>query len=204
MNIRLETKEDYREVENLVRESFWNVYKPGCVEHFLIHKLRNHPDFIPELDFVLEKEHKIIGQCLFMKGTVQEDNGTIIPVLTLGPICIHPDYQKQCLGKYLLDHALNKAKELGYGAVCLEGNREFYKHSGFDYASKYNLYYQNVPKTEETPFFLCRLLKDDYLDGINGEYRASDAYYVNDEDVEVFDQLFPYKKKLKLPGQLFE
>lgn len=204
MNIRLETKEDYREVENLVRESFWNIYKPGCVEHFLVHKLRSHPDFIPELDFILEKDHKIIGQCLFMKGTVQEDNGMVIPVLTLGPICIHPDYQKQGLGKYLLDHAIIYAKELGYGAICLEGNREFYKHSGFDYASKYDLYYQDVPRDEETPFFLCCLLKEDYLDGVSGEYKVSDAYYVSDEDVEAFDQSFPYKEKLKLPGQLFE
>lgn len=204
MNIRLENKEDYREVENLVRESFWNVYKPGCVEHFLIHILRKHPDFIPELDFILEKDHKIIGQCLFMRGTVKEDSGKILPVLTLGPICIHPDYQRQGLGKYLLDHAIKSAKELGYGAICLEGNRDFYKHSGFDYASQYNLYYQDVPRTEETPFFLCCVLKEGYLEGVSGEYRVSDAYYVSDEDVEAFDQLFPYKEKLKLPGQLFE
>lgn len=58
-NIRLEKPEDYRTVEELTREAFWNVYVPGCTEHFMIHNLRNHKEFIKELDLVAELDVKL-------------------------------------------------------------------------------------------------------------------------------------------------
>ena len=69
--IRLEKKEEQREVENLVRESFWNVYRPGCLEHYVLNQLRDDPAFVKELDFVMEQEGKLIGQNMFMKAVIK-------------------------------------------------------------------------------------------------------------------------------------
>ena len=119
--IRLERTEDYREVENLVRESFWNVYRPGCSEHFVIHVLRDDPAFIKELDFVMEQDGRLIGQNMFMKTIIEADDGRIIPVLTMGPIGITPELKRKGYGKALLDYSLEKAAGLGFGAVLFEG-----------------------------------------------------------------------------------
>ena len=89
--IRLEEREDYKEVENLIRESFWNVYRPGCSEHYVIHVLRDDPAFVRKLDFVMEKNGSLIGQNMFMKTIIESDDGREIPVLTMGPICISPE-----------------------------------------------------------------------------------------------------------------
>ena len=88
--IRLENKEDRAAVENLIRESFWNVYRPGCSEHYVIHVLRDDPAFVKELDFVMEQDGRLIGQNMFMRTCIQSDDGGEIPVLTMGPICITP------------------------------------------------------------------------------------------------------------------
>ena len=101
--IRLEKKEEYREVENLVRESFWNVYRPGCLEHFVLNQLRNNPDFIAELDYVMKLNGKLIGQNIFMKAVIKADYGNDIPIVTMGPICISPEFKRKGYGKVLLD-----------------------------------------------------------------------------------------------------
>ena len=139
MNIRLEMTEDYREVENLTREAFWNVYRPGCTEHYVLNQYRTNPDFIPELDFVMEEgdgEHqspgKIIGHVMFSKAEIMLDDGTSFPSWTFGPISIHPDYKRKGYGLKLLQYALEKAKEMGIGLIQMEGNIEFYRHAGFD------------------------------------------------------------------------
>ena len=88
--IRLERKEEYREVENLIREAFWNVYRPGCLEHYVINQLRSDEAFVPELDFVMEKDGQIIGQNMFMHAEIKADDGRNIPIMTMGPICITP------------------------------------------------------------------------------------------------------------------
>ena len=156
--IRLERKEDYPVVENLIRESFWNVYRPGCLEHYLITKLREHPDFVKELDFVMEKDGEIIGQNVFVKANIKADDGRNIPILTMGPICITPKLKRQGYGKILLDYSLKKATELGFGAVCFEGNINFYGKSGFTFASEFGLRYHGLPEGADASFFLCKEL----------------------------------------------
>ncbi|MBQ6467016.1 MAG: N-acetyltransferase [Clostridia bacterium] len=201
--IRPEAEKDYRETENLVRESFWNVYRPGCSEHYVLHTLRNNPDFVKELDFVMEKGGRIIGQNMFMKTVINSDKGGDIPVLTMGPICIAPELKRKGYGKMLLDYSLEKAAALGYGAVLFEGNIDFYGKSGFDYASKFGIRYHDLPEDADSSFFLCKELKPGYLDGVTGVYQTPQGYYVDDSDVEEFDKKFPPKEKLKLPGQIF-
>ncbi|MBR4761302.1 MAG: N-acetyltransferase [Clostridia bacterium] len=202
--IRFEAAKDYREVENLIRESFWNVYRPGCSEHYVIHVLRDDPAFVTELDFVMEQNRKLIGQNMFMKTVINADDGRDIPVLTMGPICITPELKRKGYGKALLDYSLKKAEELGFGAVLFEGNIAFYGKSGFDYARKFGIRYHDLPEGADDSFFLCRELIPGYLDGVTGVYRTPQGYYVKDEDVEKFDKNFPPKEKLKLPGQIFE
>ena len=202
--IRLEKQEDYRETENLVREAFWNVYRPGCSEHYVIHVLRDDPAFVKELNFVMEKNGRLIGQNMFMKTVIEADDGRAISVLTMGPIGITPPLKRKGYGKILLDYSLEKAAELGFGAVLFEGNIGFYGKSGFDYASRFGIRYHDLPEDADSSFFLCRELIPGYLDGITGVYQTPQGYYVNDADVEEFDRAFPHKVKLKLPGQLFE
>lgn len=201
--IRMERKEEYREVENLVRESFWNVYRPGCLEHYVLNQLRNDEAFVPELDFVMEKDGVIIGQNIFMRAVIKADDGRDIPIMTMGPICIAPELKRQGYGKILLDYSLEKAKEMGCGALCFEGNIDFYGRSGFKYASEYGIRYHGLPEGEDASFFLCRELTEGYLDGISGEYATPAGYFVDEAEAEKFDMQFPKKEKLKLPGQLF-
>ena len=201
--IRLEKKEENREVENLVREAFWNVYRPGCSEHFVIHVLRDDPAFVKELDFVMEKDGEMIGQNMFMRTVINADDGRVIPVLTMGPIGITPELKRHGYGKKLLDYSREQAAAMGFGAVLFEGNIGFYGKSGFDYARNFGIRYHDLPEGADDSFFLCRELIPGYLNGITGVYQTPQGYYVDDADVEEFDKDFPPKEKLRLPGQIF-
>ena len=201
--IRLEEKKDYREVENLVREAFWNVYKPGCAEHYVIHVLRDDPAFIPELDFVMEQNGRLIGQNMFMKTIIEADDGRTIDVLTMGPIGITPELKRKGYGKAILDYSLKKAAKMGFGAVLFEGNIKFYSKCGFTFAREFGIRYHDLPEGEDDSFFLCKELIPGYLEDITGVYQTPKGYYVKDEEVEEFDKGFKPKEKLKLPGQLF-
>ena len=201
--IRLEKEEEHREVENMVRESFWNVYRPGCLEHYVLHELRKDPAFIPELDLVMERDGKLIGQNMFMKAVIKADDGTEVPIMTMGPICITPELKRKGYGKILLDDSLKRAASLGYGAVCMEGNIDFYGKSGFQTASTFGIRYHDVPEGEDASFFLCKELIPGYLSGVTGEYTPPAGYFVDENEAEEFDKEFPYMEKKKLPGQLF-
>ena len=210
MKIRLEQPKDYCEVENLTREAFWNVYRPGCTEHFVLNQYRTNPDFIPELDFVMEEDNRIIGHVMFSKAELVLDDGRHVPSWTFGPISIHPDYKRKGYGLKLLQYALEKAREMGVGFICMEGNIDFYKHAGFCLASKFNIHYHDFPKDAEVPFFLAQELIPGWLkeNGIaEATYCPPKGYFVADENPEAFEAYeatFPKKVKLRLPGQLPE
>lgn len=201
--IRLERKEEHRQVENLVREAFWNVYRPGCLEHYVLNQLRNDEAFVKELDFVIEKDGELIGQNMFMRAVIKADDGRDIPIMTMGPICITPRLKRQGYGKILLDYSLEKAKELGCGAVCFEGNIDFYSKCGFTYASEFGIRYHGLSEDDDASFFLCNELIDGYLDTVTGEYSTPQGYFVDEAEAEEFDKQFPYKEKLRIPGQIF-
>ena len=201
--IRLEEKNEYREVENLVRDSFWNVYRPGCLEHYVLHQLRNDPAFVRELDFVMCQDDELIGQNMFMRAAIAADDGRSIPIMTMGPICIKNEFKRKGYGKILLDYSLEKAAELGCGAICIEGNIDFYGKSGFIQASEFGIRYHGLPEGEDASFFLCKELIAGYLDKITGEYADPAGYMVDEREAEEFDRQFPYKEKKKMPGQIF-
>lgn len=208
MTIRLEKPEDYRAVEDLTREAFWNVYRPGCTEHYVLHCYRDNPDFIPDLDFVMEENGRLIGHVMFSKAELAMNDGSRKPSWTFGPISIHPDYKRKGYGLKLLRHALGKARENGVGFLCMEGNIGFYEHAGFDLASKFGIHYHDMPQDEEVPFFLAQELIPGWLksNGIDEAfYCPPKGYFVADENPEEFNNYeatFPHKEKLRLPGQL--
>ena len=208
MNIRLEQPCDYREVENLTREAFWNIYRPGCTEHFVLNQFRNNPDFIPQLDFVMEEDGRIIGHIMFSKTELVLDDGTHKPSWTFGPISIHPDYKHKGYGLKLLNHALEKARVMGIGFLCMEGNIEFYRHAGFGLASKLGIHYHAEPRDAEVPYFLAQELIPDWLKdhGIaEATYCPPCGYFVADENPDAYaayEATFPAKEKTLQPGQL--
>ena len=201
--IRLEKKDEYKEVENLVRDSFWNVYRPGCLEHYVLNQLRNDSAFVPELDLVMLQKGELIGQNMFMRAEITADDGRSVPIMTMGPICIKNELKRKGYGKILLDYSLQKAAGLGCGALCFEGNIDFYGKSGFRPASEFGIRYHGLDEGEDASFFLCKELIPGYLDGVTGEYAPPEGYFVDEKAAEEFARQFSYKEKKKLPGQIF-
>lgn len=198
-SIRLETPNDYFKVENLTREAFWNVYRPGCFEHYILHCYRDREDFIPELDLVMEKGGEIVGHIMYVRSYIHDDSGKDIPIMTFGPISIAPKFQRMGYGKALLDYSMEKAKNMGAGALAITGNIDFYSKSGFTFAKNKNVRYQEDPDAD---YFLIKELQKDFLKGVSGKYKDPDGYFVDEQEAEKFDKQFPIKEKLKLPGQL--
>ena len=203
--IRQEESKDFFIVENLVREAFWNVYQPGCDEHFIVNQYRDNSDFIKELSLVLELDNKIIGYIMFSKAQIDCDNGTKLDVVTFGPLAIHPDFQRKGFGKILVDYSLEKAKDLGYTCVFICGNGEFYGKSGFVPATTKGIRYADDPEGEAL-YFLCKELKENFLKDVYGIYHDPKGYFIPHEKPEAFEKYestFPKKEKLKLPGHIF-
>lgn len=201
--IRKEEEKDYRTTENLTREAFWNVYRPGCMEHYVLHCYRNDPAFVPELDLVMELNGKMIAQVIYVRSVIDSDDGRKIPVMTFGPISVAPEYKRKGYGKKLLDYSMEKAARLGAGALFITGNIDFYGKSGFVPALTKGIRYADDPSAE---YFLVKELKKGFLDGITGSYKDPDGYFVcmnNPEEFEKYEATFPEKKKLSLEGQLF-
>lgn len=201
IKIRIEEEKDYRIVEEVTREAFWNVYKAGCDEHFILHRFRESNEFIKELSLILEKDNMIIGHIMYAKAYIIDKIKT--PILTFGPISILPEYQRKGYGKILIDYSIQKAIKLGYGAICITGDINYYKKFNFVIASTKNIYYHNMSKEEPCEFLLIKELKNNFLKNINGRFYESNGYFVNKEEVEEFDKNYPYKEKIKTDKQIF-
>jgi len=198
--IRKETENDYREVENLAREAFWNLSKPGCDEHYFIHTLRDHPDFIPELDYVLELDGRVAGSVMYSKSCITDENGTVKNIVTMGPLCVHPEFQRIGFGKALLEHTFAIAAGMGYDVVINFGNPDNYVARGYKSCKKYNVCFEGdiFPAA-----LLVKELKEGALDGRKWYYHPSDADKPceDTEALERFDKLFPPKEKAWQPSQ---
>ena len=200
--IRREVPGDFRRTEELTRDAFWNVYRPGCTEHYILHTFRGRSEFIPELSLVMEMDSEIIGHIMYTHSQIVCDNGGGVATVTFGPISISPRYQRRGYGRALLDSSLELAGSMGYGAVCIEGNIGFYGGSGFVKGSTMGIrYFQETPESP-APYFLVRELKTGYLNGVSGVYRPPEGYFIDEAEAERFDQRFPKREKLRLPGQL--
>lgn len=188
--IRLEKEEERFETEKLVRRAFWNVYREGCLEHYLLRVLREDSSFVRELNFVMEKDGALIGQAACARAAVALDGGKSLPVLTVGPICIAPEFQRHGYGKILLDYLSAEADKFGFGAIMLEGDIAFYGKSGFTYASDFCIRYGGLIDGADSSFFLCKELKVGYLSGAVGEYNTPSVYFVDEQKALSYDREF--------------
>lgn len=199
--IRNERKEDYRAVEELTRNAFWNLYVPGCDEHYLVHIMREHCDFIPELDFVIEVNQRIIGNVMYTKSWLTDEDGNEKAILTFGPISIHTDYQRQGYGKVLLEASFKKAVEIGYDTIVIMGSPANYVSRGFFSCIRYNV------SLEEGIFPTALLVKELIPGALKDKrwiYRDSELYSVDEQEAEKFDQNFDkWEKKCKSSQEEF-
>lgn len=198
--IRMETESDRGEAERLTRDAFWNVYRPGCTEHYVLHVLRRSSGFVPELDLVMELDGRLVGHIIYMRSHISDCDGREIPVMTFGPLSISPEYQHIGLGSLLLRESMARARALGAGALCIEGNPKFYGRAGFSAACEHGI---SCDGAEPSPYFLLAELESGYLDGVSGVYHTPRAYFVDEDEAARFDSRFPPREKLRLPGQLF-
>lgn len=201
MQIRLEREGDFRAVENLVREAFWNVYRPGCSEHYLLNRLRGRPEFIPQLDYLLEDEGQIVAQILYCRSRIDALCGRAIPTVTFGPVSVLPPRQRQGCGGALIRYTLSRAAALGYGAAAITGDPIYYRRFGFVSGASLDIACAGAPA--DFPFFLVKELAPGYLSGVRGVFAEPEGYRVDEAEAAAFDRTFPPKEKRALPGQLF-
>lgn len=196
--IRNETERDYKRVEEITRRAFWNLYVPGCSEHYLVHIMRSHEDFIPELDFVAEINGEVIGNIMYTKAKLIDETGNVKNILTFGPVCIAPEYQRKGYGKRLIEHSFVKAAELGYDVVVIFGNPGNYVGCGFKSCKKYNV------SLEDGKFPAAMLVKEltpAALDGRSWVYRQSPVYDISDEEAQIYDNGLDKLEKRYQPSQ---
>ncbi|MEC3884649.1 N-acetyltransferase [Halobacillus sp. HZG1] len=192
ITIRNEKPQDCRRVEELAREAFWNLYFPGCHEHFVIHKMRDHADFIKDLSFVIEVDGEIVGGIFYTHSKVVAEDQTEYQTISFGPVFISPDYHRQGLGRKLITHSIQAAKEKGYRAILTLGFPYHYEPYGFLGGKKYNI---SMPDGKFYKGLLVLPLYEGALEDLSGYVVFSNALEVDEEEVDKFDQLFPPKKK---------
>lgn len=201
IQIRNERETDYRSVEELTRRSFYNLYIPGCAEHYLVHVMRSHKDFLPELDFVLEKDGQVIGNIMYTKARLVDEAGAEKEILTFGPLCIAPEHQRRGYGKQLMEHSFKKAVELGYDAVVIFGDPNNYVGRGFQSCKKHNIHHENGSFPAA---MLVKELKPGALDGRSWRYFDSPVMQVDEKAAERFDAGFaPMEKKHQASQETF-
>jgi len=196
--IRNEKVSDYRTVEEMVREAFWNLYFPGCNEHFVLHNLRNSSDFIPELDFVAEKEGQIVGQIVYSRGIINYMQGAEQEVISFGPVSVLPAFQKQGIGITLIRHTINLAQEMGFPAICIYGDPRYYSRFGFRCAEKYEI------KSSDNKFAVALQvleLQRGVLKNKPGRFIESVAFAVDETEFAQYDTAFPFKEKKETDSQ---
>ena len=198
LNIRNERESDYKNVEDITRKAFYNVYVPGCMEHYLVHIMRGHEDFIPELDFVIEVDGQTVGNIMYTKSKLTDEGGTEKEIVTFGPVSILPKYQRKGYGKMLIEHSLKRAAELGYEAVVIMGSPANYVGSGFQCCRKYNIC---VEKGKYPAAMLVKELKPGALDGRLWFYSDSPVMNVDEREAQAFDDGLEKMEKKWMPSQ---
>lgn len=196
--IRNETENDYETVESITREAFYNIYIPGCLEHYLVHVMRSHEDFIKELDFVMELDGEIIGNIMYTKSSLTDESGVKKEILTFGPLCVKPAYQRKGYGKMLMSHSFEKARELGYDVVVIFGSPANYVSSGFVSCRKHHICLEG---DKYPAAMLVKELKPGALDEKKRYYHDSPVMAVSEEDAAAYDAALEKLEKKHLPSQ---
>lgn len=196
--IRNEQKEDWEIVEKITRQAFYNLYVPGCGEHYLVHIMREHEDFIPELDFVIERNGDVIGNIMYTKAKLIDENRNEKDILTFGPVSIHPAYQRMGYGKMLIEHSFQTAIQLGYDTIVIFGSPSNYVSRGFRCCKKYNVCIENG---KYPAAMMVKELIPHALDGHNWIYHDSPVMAISEEEAERYDATLEPMEKKHLPSQ---
>lgn len=197
--LRKEIESDHREVEVLTREAFWNLYVPGCDEHYLAHILRKHPDFIPELGLVAEHKDQIVGSIMYSKSYIEDKStGKRVETVTFGPVCVHPDYQNRGIGSKLIKHTIELAKEMGYKGILILGYPKNYCRYGFKSCKDFNIF---DPDGKFPYGMLVLELEKGAFEGDRWTAHFSDVFNIDSDGAEEFDKQFDYKEKKVEPSQ---
>lgn len=199
ISIRMENKNDFRAVENMIREAFWDIYKPGCDEHLIIHKVRETDEFIKELDFVACDGEKVVGSIIYSKAKVINENGEEFEVLCMGPLGVLPSYQGKGVGTLLMKHSIKVARMLGYNGIIIFGNPKYYHRFGFENAAKYNIETAWGDNFEE---FMALELHEAAFNKISGKFYESSVFETRAEELNEFEKQFPHKEKHVTDTQL--
>lgn len=192
LTIRSEEPRDYETVETITRDAFYNLYVPGCVEHYLVHVMRDHPDFIRELDLVLEADGRVVGYIMYTRATLTDEAGHVKNILTFGPLCIQPGHQRRGYGKLLMRHSFEKAAAMGYDAVVIFGMPSNYVSSGFVSCKKHNIC---VEGGRFPAAMLVKELRPGALDGRKWYYEDSPVMAVLPEEAAAYDDTLPPKER---------
>ncbi|KAF5087844.1 hypothetical protein DSECCO2_41950 [anaerobic digester metagenome] len=198
IKIRNEEETDYEKVEEVTRKSFWNLYIPGCNEHYLVHVMRSHKDFLPELDLVIEVDNQIVGNIMYTKAKLIDESGAEKDILTFGPVCILPEYQRMGYGKILLEYSFKQAVALGYDVIVIFGNPSNYVSRGFKSCKKHNVCLENGTYPSA---MMVKELKPGVLDGRKWVYHQSPVFEIDEEDAEHFDAGWESMEKKYQPSQ---
>lgn len=190
--IRLENQSDYEEVENLTREAFWDIYKPGCDEHLLVHKLRKVSAYISELDFVAMQDDRIVGNIIYSKSKIVDSEDIAHEVITFGPISVLPSLQKKGIGSALIEHTKKLAENMGYKAIVIFGNPVYYHRFGFKSAESFGITTADGANFEA---FMVMELYAGALQGITGKFYEDSVFHIDKEELEAFEKKFTYKEK---------
>ncbi|MHC1720390.1 MAG: GNAT family N-acetyltransferase [Clostridiaceae bacterium] len=196
--IRNEEETDYDRVEEITRKAFWNLYIPGCIEHYLVHVMRSHKDFLPELDLVIEVVNQIIGNIMYTKAKLVDGSGEEKEILTFGPVCILPEYQRMGYGKMLMEHSFEKAVALGYEVIVIFGDPSNYVSRDFKSCKKYNICLENGTYPAA---MLVKELKPEALDGRKWVYYDSPVMKIDEAEAESFDESLEKMEKKFQPSQ---
>lgn len=198
IKIRNEKPRDYNKVEEITRKAFYNLYIPGCVEHYLVHIMRLHNDFLPELDFVIEIDGHVIGNIMYTKAKLIDEALEEKDILTFGPVCILPEYQRNGYGKMLLEYSFEQAAALGYDVIVIFGSPSNYVSCGFKSCKKYNICIENG--TYPTAM-MVKELKPDALDGRRWVYHESPVMQIDEQEAHLFDGGLEKMEKKYKPSQ---
>lgn len=198
LKIRNETKPDYEIVEKLTRRAFYNLYVPGCTEHYLVRVMRTHRDFISELDFVVELDGQVIGNIMYTRAQLVSEEGVEKEILTFGPVCIAPEHQRKGYGKLLMEHSFDRASSLGYDVIVIFGSPANYVGRGFQSCRKFGVSLENG---RYPAAMLVKELQAGVLGGKQWVYRDSPILSFSEEEARRYDDgLEPWEKK-HLPSQ---
>ena len=198
ITIRHEQQNDCRIAEEVTREAFWNLYCPGANEHYMVHTLRKHSDFMPELSFVIELDGRLVGSIFYTRAKVIREDGSSMDTVSFGPVSIHPDFHRRGLGRALISHSIQAAKDAGHRAIIIGGFRYHYEPYGFVGAKKYGI---AMPDGKYYTGIMALPLFEGALDEAQGQVRFSAALYPDKSGFDAYDATFPEKEKCVLPCQ---